>query len=716
MMTITTDHAVPMNEETKLFLGIAPTTRVFASRIEPGKVKINDLDWSFGRPTHQKQSNIEIDGKDHPIHEMIHLIFYPEDLPKVNSGGVISFKKPLSFRDDRILRNFPDDCYVIVKKTSIPDEKEEHQVELSNDIKRALGIPVHYNILVTPDGRIKVDDLGFQHGTGNGYPIMRIGRTDFSVARIVYLAFHPEDIELYRQRRIRVNFRQPHQFQEGTATLRAHVNDLLRETLSEIPSPPPMTTDTVYHQILQREIPLGVPVPLCHKDGDKILTVPKYTIEFYDDATIPCIIRNTERNHILRMNLDKIFVPVQGINKTMQIPNLILSSAFPHDPIGATIDHINDDPHDHRVTNLQWLSETDNARKGQVKSMESRKIKPVFGRHIVMLKPSEDKGDPPKEVKRFTSVADAARFVLKFRRQGGGVKDTIESHIRRACDSVKKREKPLKAYNYFWEDQEELAIPGEQWIDVPGKLFGIVEGYKVSDKGRVRNLFGHLSSLTPNRYGKYVSVSLAVEHNARKYKRLYVHHLVWGSFHGRLPSKMIIHDKSAPLRNGLHRNHLEDLREGERSEAMMEFKMTRRDHMEENGLGPADDEIEDVDNPQLGEDEEAYPFDKHPELYAKGVVQDKITQAMANPPHGIQFNNPHGRGSYYAISRRLPITGGKDIKGNQSTKISNRVKFVQIILKYIELHDHTVVEGFDDIRACLNEKDLSDLDGLLAKG
>jgi hypothetical protein len=45
-----------------------------------------------------------------------------------------------------------------------------------------------------------------------------------------------------------------------------------------------------------------------------------------------------------------------------------------------------------------------------------------------------------------------------------------------------------------------------------------------------------------------------------------------------------------------------------------------------------------------------------------------------------------------------------------------RIKFVQIILKYIELHDHTVVEGFDDIRACLNEKDLSDLDGLLAKG
>lgn len=106
----------------------------------------------------------------------------------------------------------------------------------------------------------------------------------------------------------------------------------------------------------------------------------KYELCILDRTDIPCAIRHIDRPDILlNMETLKATAPSATISQETGEPikykliHLVLASAFPEAPADETVDHIDMNPSNHHITNLQWATMADNARGGQVKSVEARK-------------------------------------------------------------------------------------------------------------------------------------------------------------------------------------------------------------------------------------------------------------------------------------------------------------------------------------------------------
>jgi hypothetical protein len=155
--------------------------------------------------------------------------------------------------------------------------------------------------------------------------------------------------------------------------------------------------------------------------------------------------------------------------------HLALASAFPQllndDTIDRfTVDHINDDPTDGRIQNLQWMSRSDNSRKGQKKSVESAKAAGgKRGRAIIMKRPDADTPRDPEraiEIGRFRSGGLAANYLLDhvIQTQPRPKHKTVASKITRASSSH------LKAYGYYFglvpEDIADMEEE-EEWRPYP---------------------------------------------------------------------------------------------------------------------------------------------------------------------------------------------------------------------------------------------------------
>ena len=453
----------------------------------------------------------------------------------------------------------------------------------------------------------------------------------------------------------------------------------------------------LWHPVYSHAIFLDEPYPVFFKgENGKLQMADNYVIKFYSSDE-GCRIFHKQGNTPLKPYSGRVILVVNGVNKTCQLPSTILLSAFPTIQPGESVDHINDNPHDHRVTNLQWMSRSENSKKGQAKSANTKRTKSTHGRHVVMLHENEDGNIV--EVRRFTSIGDAAELIrLRMDKDADKLdakaatkrRDVIANRIR---DRIKDG---LRAYNFYWIDQDEPAIADEVWKPIP-EFVTPVQGYSVSNRGRVRNSFGHLSSLVPNRYGKQASVCLGGT-------RFYVHHLVFWAFNNRKAVGNINHDQSAPLRNGLYRNYLEDLSEGNRSDAMQQFGELRR-----NGAPVPNETTDEVlDDAVLDVD---FIFNRRAHLYGGDVTQDAITEMMKKPPKGIQFSQANGaHGTYYTVV----LQGSRAVLGLKAKTVSDRVKFMHAIDYYAQVSGDTTVD-WSSLAQCMTDKEKADLVALYKK-
>lgn len=106
----------------------------------------------------------------------------------------------------------------------------------------------------------------------------------------------------------------------------------------------------------------------------------EYSILIKNSSISPCIIRNNNRNNIVKyhcnMSNTDLYTGLKPtkISKSQryQLIHVILSSIFPEIMPLDHGDHIDDDSNNNHITNMQWLSSSDNARKGQIKTIEMK--------------------------------------------------------------------------------------------------------------------------------------------------------------------------------------------------------------------------------------------------------------------------------------------------------------------------------------------------------
>lgn len=285
-----------------------------------------------------------------------------------------------------------------------------------------------------------------------------------------------------------------------------------------------------------------------HKKSDDIEILDKYKILLSDDKETPHRIKG-QRNE-LNEKYGKVTIS-QEFKKPVGYTtlHLVLASAFPNIKPMETIDHINDDYTDNRVENLQWMSWSDNARKGQRTTvLKTNKNNGRNGKHIQMIKDN-------MRLNTFKSVENAAKYLIDNYCKNNPKQKTVASKITRNLSDANKL-----AYGFTFRVIQPEIIENEIWKRYDDK-------YSVSNKGRVMGCYNNIMTPNKNRNGsKYSSVYI-------NYKRIYIHQIVWKTFNGEIGDGLeILHDdKASLLENGAYRNWLEDLKLGTRTENMIEF-------------------------------------------------------------------------------------------------------------------------------------------------
>jgi hypothetical protein len=382
-----------------------------------------------------------------------------------------------------------------------------------------------------------------------------------------------------------------------------------------------------------------------------------YQILFIDNHETPFIIRNIKTKNYINPCRGSFYFTHNKKTISYSIIHVALASAFPNIPAKETVDHINDNPNDNRIINLQWMDRSENSRKGQLKSVkQSNKNGGRRCKHVIMRKPNEnDKKNREKSVLigLFRNIDKCAKFVIDnvVQREDKPKLKTVAAKIRRAIARPE-----LKAYGYYY-DAYEIQIENEEWKSHPK-----YPKYQLSTHGRFRNSQGIISQQVRSRNGSYYkTVGILGNHK-------YIHRLVWQTFVGEIPEGYdIMHDDTAPkYEDGSYRNWLCDLSIGKRSENMVSF------HAHKN-----------TQNTIVNENINEIIPQKKTLLNGRQYPNNPLGELMSKAPKGIQYVHPKNRGTSYSLGRTFSKSG-REFKSSGSKKKSDEEKFLQILKIYQE--------------------------------
>jgi hypothetical protein len=382
---------------------------------------------------------------------------------------------------------------------------------------------------------------------------------------------------------------------------------------------------------------------------------PNYEILFIDNKDTPFIIRNKKRKRTIKSRYGNYTLSKDGVNTSYSEIHIAVASAFPHITPKYSVDHINDHPNDNRITNLMWMDQSENSKKGQKKSVENSNANGGrYGKYVTIRKPdSTDKTNRDKSIPIgvFRSLNKCAQFIIDnvIQKDKKPKLGTVAAKINRATHTPR-----LKAYGYYY-DSFEINVEYEEWKNHPE-----FTEYQVSTHGRFRNSHGIISRQKKVRNGaKYSQVSC-------KSKNKYIHKLVWETWIGHIPEGMdIMHDDKAPLcQDGSYRNWLCDLSLGTRKENMISFHK----HKSTQETQQYDKFVEKVPDVSI--------------LLPKREFPDNILgDLMRNAPQGIQFIQAKNRGNKYVLSRLFSTTG-KDMSSTGKKNVSDEEKFLEVLQLY----------------------------------
>nr|QBK85367.1 MAG: HNH endonuclease [Iridovirus LCIVAC01] len=239
-------------------------------------------------------------------------------------------------------------------------------------------------------------------------------------------------------------------------------------------------------------------------------------------------IYSNKSNKYLKINIDRfkqnnmrILISLydeHGKRKTKIVARLIAEAFIPNPENKKTVNHINGDPYDNNIINLEWATHQE-----QMKHVSDNKLIKNFNstsiiRPILCFLEN-------KFICEYNSIAEASR-------------DT--GICRTSIDKVLVN-KIKRAGGYTWKYKEIIhqKIDKEEWKKIV--IDGIDTGYQVSNMGRIKNKKGRYIKGTTNRY--YIIMDLRFN-KIRKSVR--IHRLVAKAF--------ILNPNNYPIIDHIDRN------------------------------------------------------------------------------------------------------------------------------------------------------------------
>ena len=304
----------------------------------------------------------------------------------------------------------------------------------------------------------------------------------------------------------------------------------------------------------------------------KDIKFTSYQIMPLNKSIESCTIKNININKILCTKSNNDYDPsINLVNDKKShgilLSHLLLNSVFPDIKINESVDHIDDNPLNHNIVNLQWMSISENSKKGQVKSTA-----------IANSKKTEDEFEVfnlhNQSIGKFKMKKDLVEYMIKLMKLEANV-STVHGKIDRAL----KTGGFAYSHTYKYINKIEnniITTPQEDkefWKELNINEF--TKKYMVSKEGEIK-LDGKLIKPYLCRNSIYSQVNINLGNN--KHKKYYMHHLVWLAHKGEIPeNKIILHDDKIPLINEKYeRNWLCDLSLGNHTTNNIEHHFQKR--------------------------------------------------------------------------------------------------------------------------------------------
>jgi len=445
------------------------------------------------------------------------------------------------------------------------------------------------------------------------------------------------------------------------------------------------------------------PVKFYDKINKVIVNYDNYKVLITNDIENPFSVFNKFTNNKLsyKPNLsfkltnnygELIDVRIHNIMLASVFSDYILQSEYINNIYKLHFDHIDDDATNNLITNLQILSEKDNCRKGQQKSIQICKEKGGRNGKKVMLTKLNKSNKEYEDFKEFQSIGALATFMIDNNLcMSGNTYKKISAYFRDIINGLRKayNKKQYSAYEIEIED-----IDDEIWKPIPKilyKTFNDNKQYFISNKGRVKNLYGDLMIVERDRYDKYSQVKLNTKH-------YYIHLLVYISFNPEDLYKInfnfnkknktedeikalnlmnIGHNDDSPKHKldgrTFYRNYLEDLYLTTQTDNMTDWHNSKNNKNEIINI----ETKEKFENKELVENT-IIQVNKKGEI--KEINKNSLEYLITHLPVYIQeYQESKTRSFKYSLSKKLTI---HNLNLNGSKYISKKAKFLQALYAY----------------------------------
>jgi hypothetical protein len=241
------------------------------------------------------------------------------------------------------------------------------------------------NVYASNLGRVKIKDSLIIPNKGpkgrcGFYKVLALNRRSAYFHRLVFYAH--SDLPISEKQNGRVIFRNGDDITDECGYYKCRFQDLLFE-------PSKINFNVLAATIREKDaehpcygaFKFGVWLPLCTlAKAEKTVTPSSiYEICLLDNPKYPCVVRNKVRNQFVKYHFHKDLDGYVSLNHNKkninyQLTHIMLASTFPTTTPLASADHIDDDSNNHCILNLQWLSLTDNSKKGQAALPTKEKI------------------------------------------------------------------------------------------------------------------------------------------------------------------------------------------------------------------------------------------------------------------------------------------------------------------------------------------------------